>query len=99
MKVPGLLLIVVLSLLSQALQARLRSLVHGRPWLIVAAPVVLTAIFAAAAWNAGAASLALTFLVLAYTLSPALLVLLPRGTPGVARWADLTVLLLLLVPL
>src|SRR5438270_219809 len=99
MKVPGLLLIVVLSLLSQALQARLRSLVHGRPWLIVAAPVVLTAILAAAAWNAGAGSLALTLLVLTYTLAPTLLVLWPRGTPGVARWADFAGILLLWLPL
>jgi membrane protease YdiL (CAAX protease family) len=99
MIVPGLLLIIVLGLLSQRLQARLRSLVHRRPSLILAAPVALTTVFATAAWNADAGSWRLTLLALAYTLAPTLMVLWPRATPGVARWADMAGILLLWLPI
>jgi len=99
MIVPGLLLIIVLGLLSQSLQARLRSAVRQRAALILVGPVLLSWIFAVAAWNAGAGSLSLTCLVLAYTLAPTLAAMWPRGTPGVARWTDMAGILLLWLPL
>ena len=99
MVVPGLLLIIVLGLLSQSVQAGLRSALYHRRALILAGPLLLTAIFSAAAWNAGAASLPLSMLVLAYTLAPTLCVMLPRGAVGVAHWADMAGILLLWLPL
>lgn len=99
MALPGLLLIIVLGLLSQGVQARLRSAVYRRRALILAGPLLLTAIFSVAAWTAGAASVPLSLLVLAYTLAPTLSVLLPRATVGVAHWADLAGILLLWLPL
>jgi membrane protease YdiL (CAAX protease family) len=99
MIVPGLLLAVVVGLLSERIQARLRLWVHGCRLLILAAPLGLTGIFAAAASNAGAGSLPLTALVLVYTLAPTVVVLWPGGTPGIARWADIAAILLLWLPL
>jgi CAAX protease family protein len=99
MALPGLLLIIVLGLLSQGVQAKLRSAVYRRRALILAGPLLLTAIFSVAAWTAGAASVPLSLLVLAYTLAPTLSVLLPRATVGVAHWADLAGILLLWLPL
>jgi membrane protease YdiL (CAAX protease family) len=99
MIVPGLLLIVVLGFLSQTVQSRLRSAVHRQRILILAAPAALTTVFAAAAWKAGAASVPLALLVLAYTMAPSLLVLIARGTPGVAVWTDLAGVLMLWLPL
>jgi hypothetical protein len=99
MALPGLLLIIVLGLLSQGVQAGLRSAVHRRRALILAGPVLLTTIFSVAAWTAGAASVPLSLLVLAYTLGPTLCVLLPRIKVGVAHWADLAGILLLWLPL
>jgi membrane protease YdiL (CAAX protease family) len=92
-------LIIVLGLLSQGLQVRLRSLVHRRRMLVLAAPVALTAFFAAASWNAGAAGLPLTMLVLGYTLAPTLLVVISGGASGVARWTDLAGILMLWLPI
>jgi membrane protease YdiL (CAAX protease family) len=99
MVVPGLLLTIVLGLLSQSVQAVLRSALYRRRALIMAGPLLLTAIFSAAAWTAGAASLPLSMLVLAYTLAPTLCVMLPRATVGVAHWADMAGILLLWLPL
>jgi len=99
MIVPGLFLMVVLGLLSQNLQARLRSFVHRQRIFVLAAPVILTATFAAAAWNAHAGSLRLTLLVLVYTLVPTLLVAWPGGRPGEARWSDMAGILALWLPL
>src|SRR5690349_16232728 len=99
MIVPGLFLIVVLGLLSQNLQARLRSLVHRQPLFVLAAPAIPTATFAAAAWNAHAGSLRLALLVLVYTLVPTLLVAWPGGRPGEARWSDMAAILALWLPL
>jgi membrane protease YdiL (CAAX protease family) len=99
MIVPGLLLIVVLGLLSESVQARLRSWVHQQRPFILSAPLLLTAVFAAAAWNAGAASVPLVLLVLTYTLAPTLIVSLPRVTSGVARWTDMAGIVALWLPL
>ncbi|HEX3745245.1 MAG TPA: type II CAAX endopeptidase family protein [Bryobacteraceae bacterium] len=67
------LLAIVLSLLSQRLQARLRTTLHRRPATLWIAPLALTAVFAAASWEARAFSVPLTLLVLAYTLVPVLI--------------------------
>jgi membrane protease YdiL (CAAX protease family) len=91
MVLPGLLLTIVLGLLSQRVQARLRSVVYRRRALVLAGPLLLTGIFMTAAWSAGAAGTRLFLLVLAYTLAPTLCVLLPQG--------DLTAILLLWLPL
>lgn len=99
MVLPGLLLFVVLGLLSQGLQARLRSWVQHRPARILAGPLLLTAIFSLAAWRADAWSAPLALLVLAYTLAPTACVLLPRLTPGVPRGTDLAGILMLWLPL
>jgi len=92
MVVPGLLLFVVLGVLSLRLQRGLHAWVQGRPVRILTGPVLLTAIFAAAAWKAGAFSASLGLMVLAYTLAPTLCVLLSRA-------ADFFAMLLLWLPL
>jgi membrane protease YdiL (CAAX protease family) len=99
MVLPGLLLTIVLGLLSQRVQASLRSAVYRRRALILAGPLLLSLIFSVAAWSAGAAGVSLSLLVLVYTLGPTLCVLLPHVTVGVANWADLTGILLLWLPL
>src|SRR4051812_49205198 len=99
MVVPGLLLTIVLGLLSQRVQSALRTAVSRRPALVLAGPLLLTAIFTIASWTAAAASLALSLLVLAYTLGPTLCVLVPRATVQVAHWADMAGILLLWLPL
>jgi membrane protease YdiL (CAAX protease family) len=91
MVLPGLLLTIVLGLLSQRLQARLRSAVQRHGALILAGPLFLTFVFAMAAWSAGVFNARLILLVLAYTLAPTVCVLLPQG--------DLTAILLLWLPL
>jgi membrane protease YdiL (CAAX protease family) len=53
------------------LQRRLQKLFHARPAILWIVPILLTAVFVAASIAAGAFSLPLTGLVLAYTLVPA----------------------------
>jgi membrane protease YdiL (CAAX protease family) len=65
-----LLVAAIFSLLAPSLQRRLQTLLHRRPASLWAAPILLTAVFAAASWIAGASSLPLALLVLAYTLAP-----------------------------
>ena len=64
------LLAAIFSLLAPGLQRRLQQLLHGRPSTLWAAPILLTAVFAAASWYAGAFGVPLTLMVLAYTLAP-----------------------------
>lgn len=92
MLAPATLLLLILSLLSERLQAWLRARVTRRPATIFLAPALLSVFFALAAWHAGAASARLDLLVLAYTLAPTLAVFLSRRT-------DLAVILLLWLPL
>jgi hypothetical protein len=58
---------------------------------VLAGPVLLTAVFAGAAWKAGALSIPLALLVFAYTLAPAICVL--------SRAPDVIAILLLWLPL
>jgi membrane protease YdiL (CAAX protease family) len=62
----------IFSLLAPGLQRRVQELLHRRPVTLWAAPVLLTAWFAAASLMVGAFSVPLTLLVLAYTLAPVL---------------------------
>jgi membrane protease YdiL (CAAX protease family) len=62
----------ILAWLAPGLQRRAQKLFHHRPATIWALPVLLTAVFAAASWMAGAFGLPLTLLVLAYTIAPVL---------------------------
>ena len=81
-----LLVAAIFALLAAGLQRRLQALLHRRPATLWAAPVLLTAVFTAASWMAGASSLPLTLLVLAYTLAP-VTVAFAQG-PAVALGAD-----------
>jgi len=66
------LLAAIFSLLAPGPQRRLQKLLHRRPATLWAAPVLLSVVFAAASWVAGAFSLPLTSLMLAYTCAPVL---------------------------
>ena len=67
------LLAAILSLFAPGLQHRLQNLFRRRPATLWTLPILLTAVFAAASWIAGALSLPLLLLVLAYTLAPVLI--------------------------
>src|SRR5689334_5721786 len=54
MVVPGFFLLIVLGLLSRAVQSVLRTWVHDNRARVFAGPLLLTGIFSLAAWNAGA---------------------------------------------
>jgi membrane protease YdiL (CAAX protease family) len=99
MLVPGLLLLVVLSLLVERLQIWLRRLAQGSAAVVLVGPLLLTAVFSAAAWQAGAGSVPLSLLVLVYTLAPAACVLLAGGPPREPRNTDFLAILLLWLPL
>jgi membrane protease YdiL (CAAX protease family) len=68
-----LLLAAILSLFAPGLQHRLQNLFRRRPATLWTVPILLTAVFAAASSIAGALSLPLMLLVLAYTLAPVLI--------------------------
>jgi hypothetical protein len=78
-----LLVAAIFALLAAGLQRRLQALLHRRPATLWAAPVLLTAVFTAASWMAGASSLPLSLLVLAYTAAPVLCAFLqgPASAP------------------
>jgi membrane protease YdiL (CAAX protease family) len=85
------LLAVILALLCESVQKRLRVPLRG---FLPAVPVVLTAFFCAAAAMYGALSVTLAAAVLAYTLAPMLVVRFATG-----RFADLIAILLLWLPI
>jgi uncharacterized protein len=96
----ALLLAAVLALLAPAPQQFLKNLLHRRPEWICAAPLLLTSVFSGAAALAGAWSLSLALLVLAYTSAPALCAY-AQGAGPVARPSvlDFVTVLLLWLPL
>jgi membrane protease YdiL (CAAX protease family) len=69
-----LLLALILGFFSQTLQANLRAAFHARPLLLWAAPVLLTAVFAAATLLVNAARPLLIAAVFAYTVAPVICV-------------------------
>lgn len=105
MLAPGLLLLVILSLLSQRLQAALRLWLHQRPGAVFAAPLILSAAFCLAAWRLAALSAPLALLVLGYTLVPTACAF-TQGTPAEPggflkrpTWGDLATIGMLWLPL
>lgn len=68
----ALLLGAILSFFSVAVQKRVQAILRGRPAFLWTAPLLLTALFNAAALLAGAWSAPLIPLVLAYTMLPVL---------------------------
>jgi membrane protease YdiL (CAAX protease family) len=94
------LIALVLAFFSRALQDRLRKAFARRPGAVWLAPLLLTALFAAASVLAGAASVAIVAAVLAYTAAPTLCVFLAgRGPAGKPRAWDFIAILLLWLPL
>ena len=96
----ALLLSAVLVLLSGAAQKALARLLHRRPACVWFAPLLFTAIFAASAALAGAASLPLIVLILVYTAIPVALAFL-QGPAIVTRPSarDFLIILSLWLPL
>ncbi|HLK50110.1 MAG TPA: type II CAAX endopeptidase family protein [Bryobacteraceae bacterium] len=96
----ALLLAAVLSLLCTAIQTRVAKFLHRRPARVWGLPVVLTAVFSAAALFVHAWTLPLTVAVLAYTAAPVLCAWTvreqPRDRPALA---DFAAILLLWLPL
>jgi membrane protease YdiL (CAAX protease family) len=94
------LLAAILSLFSRTVQNRLQAELHRRPVLIWAAPVLLTAIFGLAAALAGAFSIRLALLALAYTSAPVLCAFM-QGVGPVKKPAalDFATIVLLWLPL
>jgi hypothetical protein len=92
----ALLLSAVLALLCGAVQRFLRDVLHRRPGWIWAAPLLLTAIFAAVAALAGASSLPLALLVLLYTSLPVICAWVqgPGAVPHPSALDFLTILVL-----
>jgi membrane protease YdiL (CAAX protease family) len=86
----ALLLAPILALLLPRLQARLSASFLKKPGLVWALPPFLTAIFALAALEAGAFSLTLTLLVLAYTFLPTALAFIRQDFLAIlALWLPL----------
>ena len=96
----ALLIVLVFAFFCEAPQSRMREAFRHHPGGIWLAPIALTALFTAAAWVCGAASLALTVSMLVYTAAPTLCASLwgpatDRG-PG---WLDFLAILLIWLPL
>ena len=96
----ALLLAAVLAFLAPAQRRFLEIILHRRPAWILAAPPLFTAVFTIAAALAGASSLPLAVLILAYTSAPVLCAY-AQGAGDVARPSalDFLTILLLWLPL
>jgi len=90
------LLAAILCLLAPGLQHRLQNLFRRRPATLWTVPILLTVVFAAASRIAGAFSLTLTLLVLAYTLAPVLIAFVqgPAASPRPTALDFLAILVL-----
>lgn len=97
--IPGLFLTVILAFFSQRIQSVLRKGLYRRPATLFLAPAVLSASFCFILAHYGALNLPLVLLILAYTFVPAVCVFLQGPYRGKAKWMDLTVVLLLWLPL
>jgi membrane protease YdiL (CAAX protease family) len=96
----GVLLAAVLSFFSPTLQDRVRTGLHGRPWLIAFVPILLTGVFSGAAFLVHACSWQPSAMVLAYTAMPVLCAGV-QGAGFIKRPAllDFLTILLLWLPL
>lgn len=92
------LLLAILAFLFPLVQNGVRALLHSRPILLFAAPVLLTVLFSLLAWTTGAFSFALALLVLLYTSAPVLAAFL-QGSGGRPSWLDFCIILMLWLPL
>jgi membrane protease YdiL (CAAX protease family) len=95
-----LLLLAILGFLSPAVQSRMRASFQARPTLLFGAPLSLALLFSGLAAAAGAFSVPVTLLVLAYSLAPSLVAFV-QGPGPVKRpsWLDLLGILMLWLPL
>lgn len=83
-----------------AVQNRVRGILHGNPLAIWGVPVVLAGVFAGAAALAGACSVPLAAMVLAYLALPVLCAAIQgAGFPKQPGWLDFAAILLLWLPL
>ncbi|HTB10330.1 MAG TPA: type II CAAX endopeptidase family protein [Bryobacteraceae bacterium] len=94
------LLIAILALLTPAIQSFFKAVLHRSPAWILAAPLLLTAIFSSAAELVHVRSLLLTLMLLAYTAAPVLCAYV-QGPGPIARPSilDFLAILLLWLPL
>src|SRR5437763_12374701 len=96
----ALLLAAVFGLFVPSVQNWLRGLFHRHPQTIWVVPFLLTSMFAGAAAMAGAFSLELVGMVLAYTLAPAACAYMAgAGSPKKPGVLDFAVIVLLWLPL
>ncbi len=96
----ALLLAAVFGLFVPAAQNRLRGLLQGSPRSVWAVPFLLAAVFGGASAVAGACSIPLIAMVLAYALAPvACVYALGVGTPATPGVLDFLAILLLWLPL
>src|ERR1051325_7194641 len=96
----GLLLAAVFSLFVPGAPTRLRGVLHVSPRLVWAVPFLLAAIFAGASVVAGAFSIPLIAMVLAYAAAPvACVYVLGAGAPKQPAPLDFLAILLLWLPL
>jgi uncharacterized protein len=96
----ALLLVGIFGFLAEGVQGRVRELLRGRSTALWGVPVLLTAVFAAAAAAAGAFSLPLILAILIYTALPVLCLYI-QGAGAAKRPAalDFAAILLLWLPL
>ena len=96
----ALLLGAVLSFFCSAVPARVRRLLQGHSAWLWTIPLLLTGVFSGAAWLAGAWTLPLCLVVLAYTLAPVLCCRLAGwGPAGPPSPLDFATILLLWLPI
>jgi len=96
--VPAVFLAIVLAFLLPFVPAALKKKLRARPKLVFLIPALLSTAFCLVTWRAGALSLPLVLLILAYTLAPTVLMFLQGPDSGAASWLDLAVILLLWLP-
>lgn len=96
--VPGVLLAAILALLCPSVQRFFQDAFRRRPALLFTLPVLLSAIFLAAALQLGAFNISLAGLILAYTFLPVICAYFARSAaPPV--WLDFVIIALLWFPL
>ena len=96
--IPVFFLTLVLGPLFRRIQSAGSGLLKGRPALVFAAPLFLSAAFCAVLTWYGAFSTAMAALILGYTILPTAAVYAQKGMPGRPSWLDLAVIFFLWLP-